>query len=46
MTEQEWYKALLADAEARALGEHVARTLREAGADDYLGAAASAGSNP
>ena len=34
------------DAQARALGEHAAQTLREAGAADYLGAATAAGAAP
>ncbi|MES3013652.1 MAG: hydroxymethylbilane synthase [Pseudomonadota bacterium] len=34
------------DAQARALGQHAAQTLREAGAEGYLGAAAAAGAAP
>ena len=34
------------DAQARALGEHAAQTLRAAGAADYLGAATAAGAAP
>jgi hydroxymethylbilane synthase len=37
---------VLTDEQARALGEHAAQTLRDAGAADYLGAPAAAGPTP